>query len=553
MFSAIDTPSPPRLRPVPRHSRRSRGSRERPRRSGTIFPFAPGLVLAVTWGLLGAEGSCREDVALHEAWGAIYLGEQKIGYTRQASHPAPEVDAPTHTSEWTTRLVFTRGQTLLELVETASVVEDQSGHVLRYEYRVDSFAGEARMTSAVSRGEAEEGTMRVTSGEYERVVPLDDAVRGPWFLQRRLRQERERGTGHVFEQLVFSPELGNSLQIRIEYGQWEAVKLREDERRLQRVTQTMHIRPLHPDLMWLDDGGAAIMTHVDVPMLGQVHIEQCTKEQALVPESPVELMASAVLPSPVRVTAPRSVRDARYRVAYPPGAPCDVHSGEGQSVRRVEDGALEIHVQTPPDDAQLQHYTLPYAGPEEMTEFIRPTAFLESDQPLICQMAQEAVGDERDSLKVARLLERYVGDKIHSKTLDMGFASALETARALRGDCSEHGILVAALARALGMPSRIVVGLAYVASSSFGTYHPDGVFLFHVWTELLTAPGHWLPVDAALGTFDATHIALTKSSLDTASPVIDLCLPVLEIVDGLKIASARILAPAPLPQVEMDE
>ena len=553
MPSAPDTPSPRSLSCAPRRLRSGRGPGERRRLSGTMPPSASGLVLAVVCGLLGVEGTCREDVALHETWGAIYLGEQKIGYTRQTSRPDPDVDAPAHTSEWKTRLVFTRGQTLLELVETASVVEDGSGHVLRYEYDVSSFAGETRMTSAVAKGQAEDGTMRVTSGDYERTVPLDADARGPWFLQRRIRRERERGPGHAFEQLVFSPELGNSLGIRIEYGEWETVELGEDRQRLQRVTQTMDIRPLHPDVAWLDGEGAALITRVDVPMLGQVRIEQCTKEQALVPESPVELMASAVLSSPVRVSAPRSVREARYQVAYPPGAPCNVQSGERQSVQRLEDGLLDVHVVSPPDDTQLGHYTLPYSGTDEMTEFIRPTAFLESDKPLICEMAREAVGEERDSLKVARLLERYVGNKIQNKTLDMGFASALETARALRGDCSEHGVLVAALARALGMPSRIVVGLAYVASSSFGAHHPDGVFLFHVWTELLTAPGQWLPVDAALGTFDATHIALTKSSLDTASPMIDLCLPVLEIVDGLKIASARILAPAPPPQAGIDE
>ena len=295
------------------------------------------------------------------------------------------------------------------------------------------------------------------------------------------------------------------------------------------------------------------MTQVDVPMLGQVRIEQCTKEQALVPESPVELMASAVLPSPIRVDSPRSVRDARYQLTYTPGAPCNVNSGEGQSVRRVQDGLLDVRVVSPPEDARLERYTIPYTGSNEMVEFIRPTAFLECDQPLIRDMAREAVGEERDSVKVARLLESYVGNKIQDKTLDMGFASALETARALRGDCSEHGVLVAALARSLGVPSRIVVGLAYVATSTFGQYHPDGVFLFHVWTELLVAPGRWLPVDAALGTFDATHIALTKSSLDTASPMIDLCLPVLEIVDSLRIPSAEILAPSPPPQTGMDE
>jgi hypothetical protein len=76
---------------------------------------------------------------------------------------------------------------------------------------------------------------------------------------------------------------------------------------------------------------------------------------------------------------------------------------------------------------------------------------------------------------------------------------------------------------------------------TFGERHESGAFVFHVWAELLVAPDVWLPVDPALGQFDATHIALTKSALATASPVADLCLPVLELVDSLAMEEMQVL------------
>ena len=50
-------------------------------------------------------------------------------------------------------------------------------------------------------------------------------------------------------------------------------------------------------------------------------------------------------------------------------------------------------------------------------------------------------------------------------------------------------------------------------------------------------------IDAALGGFDATHIAFTKSALASASPLVDLCLPVLGVVDRLEAQSVEVLDP----------
>jgi transglutaminase-like putative cysteine protease len=69
-----------------------------------------------------------------------------------------------------------------------------------------------------------------------------------------------------------------------------------------------------------------------------------------------------------------------------------------------------------------------------------------------------------------------------------------------RGDCNEHAVLVAALLRAAGVPTRIVAGLAYAG---------DG-FYYHAWNEVWL--DGWMSADAVFDQMpvDATHVQLIE-------------------------------------------
>ena len=71
------------------------------------------------------------------------------------------------------------------------------------------------------------------------------------------------------------------------------------------------------------------------------------------------------------------------------------------------------------------------------------------------------VRSEAEVMGRARKLRAAV--KAHIRTFDLatGFASASETARRRAGDCSEHAVLLAAVLRADGIPSRLCSGVVY--------------------------------------------------------------------------------------------
>ncbi len=88
-------------------------------------------------------------------------------------------------------------------------------------------------------------------------------------------------------------------------------------------------------------------------------------------------------------------------------------------------------------------------------------------------------------------------------------------ARTREGDCSEHAVLLAAMLRADGIPSRVASGLLF-ADAFAGQQE---IFGYHMWAQaLLEVDGRlvWVDLDGTLPPAhktDATHITLAVSDM----------------------------------------
>jgi hypothetical protein len=137
--------------------------------------------------------------------------------------------------------------------------------------------------------------------------------------------------------------------------------------------------------------------------------------------------------------------------------------------------------------------------------------FVQSDHPKIKDTALKAVGDETDLWQRAVKLHDWVYLNI-KKSPVISVPSALDVLRTLEGDCNEHTVLFTALARSLGIPARIAIGLVW--SDELGG------FGYHAWPEVYI--GTWMPMDPTFGQMvaDATHIKLLNGGIDKWSQLL---------------------------------
>ncbi len=138
----------------------------------------------------------------------------------------------------------------------------------------------------------------------------------------------------------------------------------------------------------------------------------------------------------------------------------------------------------------------------DLTEYLRPTRFVDSDHPAVIVFAREVVGDlERDVDKsVALYLAVRDGVRYDPYRIDLspeGMRASTVLAKGY-GFCVAKAVLLAAVARAQAIPSRL--GFAdvknHLTTEKLRRLMQTDIFAFHGYTELFI-DGRWIKATPA--------------------------------------------------------
>jgi transglutaminase-like putative cysteine protease len=252
-----------------------------------------------------------------------------------------------------------------------------------------------------------------------------------------------------------------------------------------------------------------------------------TKDKALAPGPIAQLTdigISQLVRLKNRILDPYDTSTAVYRITIrnDDNVATTFSQDDRQQVKKVQGNTFELHVK-----ASTSAGGEP-AEKEPAAEFLQSSYFITSDDPKVKEHAREAVGKETDPWKKALAIERWVHKQM-KVTSHEALATADHVARTLEGDCTEYGMLTAAMCRAEGVPSRTAIGLIYADVKG------APCFAFHMWTEVWIK-GRWLALDATLGKghVGATHLKITDHSWHderTMTPIF----PVIRVVGRVEI------------------
>jgi len=236
--------------------------------------------------------------------------------------------------------------------------------------------------------------------------------------------------------------------------------------------------------------------------LGQAIVARPETEETAKRLDVVDLFALARVPLPAPL--PREVPKAIvYRLTGLPAA-----FQKNDSRQRYERGpggitVLTVTARRPAAADPARDTPLARARSGADAEDLQSTPLANSDAPEIQRLAREVAGDAKGTYEAARRLSDHV-----YRTLEKAYGASHDRASdvlaAGKGDCTEHSVLLVALARALGIPARGVHGLVYAR-------YDDGLnaLYWHAWVEVRSA-GEWIAIDPTFGepVADATHVAL---------------------------------------------
>lgn len=333
----------------------------------------------------------------------------------------------------------------------------------------------------------------------------------PAAAERYARSQLARGAKTIRFRTITALVGRKPVMSNHEYVSTEPIELFGRTVTAQRWKVVTSIASTVPMTTWIDDEWNMLKTTMSLGGLIEVSFVAADEKLAKRSIEPPELVARTLLVPDRLIAAPRKVRSATYMVsvtndtAEARGALARLPDAGYQRVHR--DGASSRSVRITVDlDRDLA------SGAPPRPACLRPSTMINSDHPAVIALARKALGDTPDDAPDrvrARALCRFAHGFMKQRDLSVGFASASEVAETAQGDCTEFGVLLAAMLRVTRIPSRTVSGLVYT-ESFLGQSH---VFGYHMWTQAWI-DGRWMDFDAALNPteFDATHITMSTSA-----------------------------------------
>jgi hypothetical protein len=487
---------------------------------------------------------------IFEEWVVIVLDGKKCGYGMTQTTQVDTPSGPAYLTLNHQEFVVKRLGVTLKMTETTKVTEDMEGGVLSYQDDTD--AGGASIASSGVR----EGDELVVSsrGQTQRFHMPRLAALGPEAIRRAtLRVTLQPGQHFSFD--TFDTDYPQAIVTQSgTVVQRESIDVRGVKRNAWRLTSTESYIPGVVSTTWVDDQGNDVVMDASLPGFGTLHEYVTNRAECMQQPEGAEIFAGSLIHPQRALENVRGLGQAVYRLtSVDQSRNLTLWNGEQQRVLSAGPGTSEVEVTMPRLTAADATWQLPHADTAALHPYLQASSYLEVNAPIIHTLARQAVGDEKNPVLAAHKIEQFVRDYITKKDLNVGFGSAEETANSREGDCTEHAVLCAALGRAVGLPTRCVVGFGYVPpgySIPTITNAKDtntGIFGFHMWAEAWISDGVWEPMDAALNGFDVGHITITKSALEEVNPVVDLNVPVLQLMESLKIEVVKTVPKSEMP------
>lgn len=275
-----------------------------------------------------------------------------------------------------------------------------------------------------------------------------------------------------------------------------------------KLESVISVMPTAKSIVYADRAGRPL--RLDIDMMGMKMVqERADKTLAQSKVSGAELMSGTLITVDKPFAEPRKLERAVYTLSVAEGELPTLPDTSSQTFARInkQKGTLVVDL----NKAATRNGAKPA---------VARSIIVDGADPNIVKLKNQVVrGLGNDPAERAEAMRAFVNEYIDEKSLDVGFATASEVCKTRQGDCSEHAVLLAAMLRADGIPSRTASGLMYVPAFD----DQQQVFGYHMWTQAWI-DGRWVDYDAVLPAgvrYDATHITVGTSLMNDGGWVND--------------------------------
>lgn len=393
----------------------------------------------------------------------VYLNNAKVGWMRSTLEPGSD---EIHFGLELSASVGGMGQQSSIMVIERRVYTVKSRALERVSFEQRAATGTVRIEGT---RDGDSYDLRINAGQAQqtqRVAAAPDTLEDVLAPNKLARAAVVGATAHAQH---FDASLQKAIKINYRVAAVESIMLDGV------ATQAVRIEAEHEGLgvketSWLDNNGKILETRVGGFFVARLEAPEVARRL----DTTQDLLASAAVKTPKPIANAHDISHLRvtftgFEDVVPPTSPR----------QRVEHKANNETILDLSREQALP--TLAYAEiatgalPRDVADQLKANPFVQSDAPEIKNAARAAAGDATTFADAVTRLTSFVYRHVRDEYVP-AYSNALEALLSARGDCTEHSILFVALARAIGIPARVAVGIAY--------WEPGKGFGWHAWAEV---------------------------------------------------------------------
>lgn len=451
-----------------------------------------------------------------ETWEVYYVEDRPVGLSHVTAQPVDD-DRTNRSVQYVVndRILLSRGSAQITQVLKQTSTETPNGQLVDFHSEWQRGPLVTRFTGSVNNSKLVVETRRGQRRATHR-IPWESKRRGLIAVEQTLRRHPMRpGDSRILKTLM--PITHQLATVRLDCVGEASVPLIDGQHHpMLEVVKRVLIddRMASQSVMWIDRDGHTKRTYTSSLNLLTYRTDEATAEAASreVPhrESTAWVNVTGELHDPAqtqrvayRVSSSTSSSDREDSPVIEP-AP-------GQYVRAQNDGWFDVLVSRR-DERVAKRFAAIEQGTDQGD--LDATAVLDFRSRSVREISQAAIAsDDLSDRELALEMTRTVHALMtwltaaDSESPDAaGVRPASEVARRTRGDSADHAVLLTALLRGRGIPSRLALGLRYLSGD------PTAMG-YHVWT-IAHVDGRWVPLDATLGSIPpADRLTLATTNL----------------------------------------
>jgi hypothetical protein len=382
----------------------------------------------------------QEGVRAADEWFGIYQQGKKVGFAHSQTIPEAETY---HLYEESEMDILALGS--VQRVKTIINSYTTKNFLLKYfDFTLHSDLTTMKVKGAVLKNQL---VLDIDTGGQTRTEKI--RLASPPYLSLNIKPAillLGLDTGKTYRFPLFNPATMSTEETTISVESRERIKIGQTEQTIYKLKESFQGMET---TSWISQDGVTIK---EESALGYLLLNE-SRTEALKRDKGgpiVDIISLTMIPSD-RIKESSQVSYLRARLK---GVPLQGFQLDNDR-QTLKTDVIEIRKEDFPAS-----YRLPYSG-KELADYLLPNALIQSDDKKIKDQASKILSGEKNAREAAKKLNEWVYAAITKKPV-VSIPSALEVLNQREGDCNEHTALYTALARAVGIPTRMAAGIVYM-------------------------------------------------------------------------------------------